>query len=126
MNDSFHILIVEDEVLFALFMEMRLSEMGYRRCLRVVTGEEALTMVKKHQFQAVIMDIRLGGDLDGIQTVEKIRETTSVPVIFSTGYRDEETLELMEKLKPAAVIFKPVNFTELKDALDRIRDGLKE
>ena len=67
------VFIVEDEAMTALFMESMLKKKGLKIVGKVNSGEEALTFVKNLKPDVVILDIRLSGDMTGIDTAKKIR-----------------------------------------------------
>ncbi|MBD3305915.1 response regulator, partial [candidate division KSB3 bacterium] len=88
MNRPFRILLVEDEVMIAMGLELELKRAGYPECQRVVSGEEALVRVAQEPPDLILMDIRLAGKLDGIETARQIQAQTDIPIIFMTGYPD--------------------------------------
>lgn len=60
------------------------------------------------------MDIRLIGDMDGIETAEKITEQFDIPIIYLTAHGDEETLSRAKITQPFGYIIKPFNEQELR------------
>ena len=116
MGDLLRILLVEDEVLIAMRLEMELVAGGYKVCKRVSTGEDAISSVKKDEPDIILMDIRLAGKLDGIETVYQIQQLSScvnIPVIFMTGYPDKEIADKAKLLNPLAYFIKPVKIEDL-------------
>jgi two-component SAPR family response regulator len=109
------VFIVEDEAMTALFMESMLKKKGLKVVGKVNSGEEALTFVKNLKPDVVILDIRLSGDMTGIDTAKKIREEVDYPVqlIFTTGYGDSEYRSMAEQLQPLAFLEKPVNINDI-------------
>src|SRR5258706_10899396 len=87
-----HILVVEDEYLVALDIRLSVERLGYDAVV-AYTGEEALQRVAERSFDLVLMDIRLRGDLDGIDTARALSERQDVPLMFLTPYSDAPTLE---------------------------------
>jgi CheY-like chemotaxis protein len=63
------------------------------------------------------MDIRLAGALDGIEAARKIARY-AVPIIFMTGYSDEETVKQAQELRPLAILTKPVGPPEIMAVID--------
>ena len=59
----------------------------------VDTGEEAIEKAEEDKPDLILMDIRIKGEMDGIDTAEVIRNKFEIPVIFSTAYLDEERIE---------------------------------
>jgi len=58
---------------------------------------------------AVILDINLGSQMDGIEIAHLINKTCQVPFVFLTSYSDRETLEKAKLVKPWGYIVKPFN-----------------
>jgi CheY-like chemotaxis protein len=58
----------------------------------VSSGEEAISASDRLRPELVLMDARLGGEMDGIQAAEIIHDRFNVPVVYLTAYADEETL----------------------------------
>jgi PAS domain S-box-containing protein len=107
------ILIVEDEGVVALSMQEALKKLGYRVVAIAVTGNEAIALAMQHKPDVVLMDIHIKGDMDGIQTTEKLNEISDVPVIFLTAYADDETIQRAVKTRSHSYLVKPYNPREL-------------
>jgi len=120
MSKTVQILLVEDEVFIAMVLEMELNNEGYNVFKSVATGEEAVTIARKEHPDVILMDIRLSGDLDGIEAAERIRTFKEVPIIFMTGYRDKKALNRAKKINPQGYFIKPVNVKEIKSVIDSL------
>jgi PAS domain S-box-containing protein len=107
------ILIVEDEGVVALSIQAALTKMGYKVVGIAVTGNEAIALAMEHKPDVILMDIHIKGDIDGIQTTEKLNEITDIPVIFLTAYADDETVKRAIKTKSHSYLVKPYNPREL-------------
>ncbi len=121
MTQPLHILIVEDEVLIAMCLEMQLKQAGYEVWQQVATGEEAVIIAQQESPDIILMDIRLAGDMDGIEAAQQIQACSDTPIIFMTGYSDKAIEERAKQLNPLAYYLKPVNIHELKAMLDSTR-----
>jgi two-component system sensor histidine kinase UhpB len=64
------------------------------------------------------MDIRLDGNLDGIQAAQKIQADGGPPTIFLTAYADEELLERAKLAEPYGYLVKPVHERELRSTIE--------
>jgi len=104
--NSTHILIVEDEIIFAADLKGTLESYGYI-VDSVVTGEAAIAHAKEQRPDLVVMDILLGGKIDGIQAAEMIRTTCNIPVIYLTAYADDTILNRARITEPYGYILKP-------------------
>ncbi|HEQ72049.1 MAG TPA: response regulator, partial [Spirochaetia bacterium] len=86
------VLVVEDEGLVALELKEALSKMGYGVSNVVSSGNEALDSVVADCPDLILMDIRLDGPLDGIETARRIKEICNIPVIYLTADINDSTL----------------------------------
>ena len=75
-----NILVCDDEKEIVDAIEIYLIQEGYQ-IYKAYHGQEALECLKKNEVQLLIMDIMMPG-MDGIRTAMKIRETSSIPIIF--------------------------------------------
>lgn len=119
------IMIVEDEYLTALDMKELMARWGHEFCEPAVTGEEAIERAAAESPDLVLMDVKLSGPLDGIQTAMKLREKAPVPIIFISGYAEEE-LRGAIKLPDAAIITKPIDFNELRGKIEKMLASRKK
>lgn len=117
-SSTIKLLLVEDEAITALAMIGALQGMGYITCDPVATGEKALLSLNSEKPDVVLMDISLTGNMDGIETAQKMMETGHNAIIFITGYSSGELYERAKALNPMAIFTKPVRPLDLKTAID--------
>ena len=86
MDKQIKILLVEDEFINALLIKKQLEFIGYAVSHHVTTGENAIISAKQNHPDIIIMDIRLAGEIDGIEAASVIKSESDIPVIFITGY----------------------------------------
>ncbi len=96
------VLIVEDEVLIGMMLAKKLESFGFSVCDVVSTGEDALVTEERERPGAILMDVSLGGEMDGLETAEKIRACRNTPVIFFTGYHQDRVL--MQRAKDVGAL----------------------
>ncbi len=117
------ILVVEDESIVALDLTQRLRSLGFNPLKPVDTGQKALVAVIEHKPDLVILDIKIKGDIDGIETASIIRGIRSLPYSFISAYNDKETLKRIRQVEPYGYIPKSSNnidlYTTVKIALQR-------
>ena len=77
------ILVVEDEAVVAKDLQTRLKKLGYHVPVTVPTGEEAIDRARELRPALILMDIRLKGNLDGIETAARIQENSARPLSIS-------------------------------------------
>lgn len=112
------ILIVEDETITAMALRATLEAMGYAVPATVPTGEEAIERARALRPDAVLMDIRLKGRIDGIAAAETIRNEVGSPIVYLTAYSDPETLRRARVTEPYGYIVKPYNENELRAVIE--------
>lgn len=112
------ILIVEDEPVVSLEIFERLQALGFEPTGRAMTGEEALAAAGEQCPDLVLMDIHLGGEMDGIETAVAIRRTCRTPVVFLTAYSEDETLDRAKRAEPYGYILKPFEDRDLKTSIE--------
>ena len=112
------VLIVEDEPIIAADLEDRLVELGYDVVPTCDSGEAVLAFLKEEKVDLVLMDIQLAGNLDGIETAQKILETQRLPILFLTSNVDDATFNRAKATQPVAFLSKPFRGKDLKHAID--------
>ena len=94
------VLVVEDERLVANALARNLEALGYQVVSNVASGEEALAKADETRPDLVLMDIRLEGDMDGIEAAGLITSRFDIPVIFVTAYADRNVLAKAKIAEP--------------------------
>lgn len=112
------ILIVEDESIFAVDLQQTLREMGYDAFAVAASAEQALAIVAQRAPSLILMDIRIRGEIDGIDTAALLRERFLVPIVFLTAHADAATLERAKATAPHGYLVKPVRNDELRTAIE--------
>lgn len=113
MNTAPRVIIVEDESIVALDIRNRLSRMGYEILAVLDSGEAAVALVVAARPDIVLMDIRLKGDMDGIEAARRIRLKLNIPIIYLTASADLPTTQRAERDAPAPFLLKPFDIQEL-------------
>lgn len=114
------VLIVEDEQVTAMELQAMVQDLGFEVTGAADNGQAALESVEQNTPDVILMDIRLPGDLDGIETVEKINHDRDIPVIYITAHSDEETLEKAKRTRPEGYLVKPITEQDLKSTLQMV------
>ncbi|MEO6136614.1 MAG: response regulator [Ginsengibacter sp.] len=118
MGVPIKILIVEDEMIIAAKISMQLTNLGYEVSGMVPKGEDAIAHIKESMPDIILLDIQLKGQLDGIETAEKILQHSNIPIIYLTANADEATFNRAKTTKPAAFISKPFKQLDLQRAIE--------
>lgn len=107
------ILVVEDDAIVASQLQRTLHKMDYATVGPVATGEEAIEIALRDLPDCILMDIKLKGELSGIDTADLIHKETDLPVIYLTAYADQETIERSKDSHTYGFLTKPVRDKEL-------------
>jgi DNA-binding response OmpR family regulator len=114
------ILLVEDEAIIAMTLEIKLKESGYGEVQTVSTGEGAVESLPKTKPDLILMDIRLSGEWDGIETARRIRQISVVPIVFITGCIEQEFVREAKKITLIRYMIKPIKIEELLSIVDSL------
>lgn len=116
---SYKILIVEDEIITVDYLEAILESLGYTIYGIALCGEDALSQISPEAVpDLVLMDISLGGVIDGIETATQIKRRFDCPIIFLTALSDKEILERAKVVEPHGYIVKPFDQQKLVAAIE--------
>jgi len=120
------ILIVEDEVIVASDIAYYLKKLGCEVMGILVEGEEVIPFLKNHSPDIILMDIRLKGNLDGIQTVHLLKQQYNTPVIYLTANTDDHSFEQAKATKPFAFVEKPFKPKKLVRTVELLIEQIAE
>ena len=112
------IFVVEDESIVSLEIQSRLKSLGYLVAGTASSGDEAIRKVLELKPDLILMDIRIKGNIDGIDTAAEIHKHLEIPVIFLTAYADEATLQRAKVTDPFGYIIKPFEERELEISIE--------
>jgi DNA-binding response OmpR family regulator len=105
------ILVVDDEPNIADLVELYLRREGFR-VVKAATGEDGVRAVGDHRPRLVILDVGLP-DIDGLEVCRRLRQTSSIPVIFLTARDTEVDRVLGLELGADDYVTKPFSPAEL-------------
>ena len=111
MRKHSHIMAVDDDKEVLRILKRTLELEGYDVAV-ARDGGSALELLEEWQPDLVILDIKMPG-LDGFQTLERIRQRSSIPVIMLTAKRDATTLNEALALGADDFVKKPFATGEL-------------
>jgi len=108
-----NILIVEDELLIAKNLSKKLERLGYQIADIVSSGVDAIQRASEIKPDLILMDIVIKGEIDGIETAARINQELDIPIIYTTAYADDETLQRAENTGSYGYLLKPFKEREL-------------
>lgn len=113
-----NILIVEDEKTSSTMLKQLLKKCDCHVSGIVETGEDAIKQAQVLKPDLILMDITLGGEIDGIDAAGQILEKNNIPCIYLTEATDSSTLERAKKTMPLGYIIKPLNLNMLQTTIE--------
>jgi len=112
------VLLIEDEKSVTEIIGEMLAVLGFQVAGIESRGKAAINRLVALQPDVVLMDIRLRGNMDGIQTAQEIYKVLDIPVIYLTGASDDETIRRAKTTAPYGYLIKPVNIDELRVTIE--------
>jgi DNA-binding NarL/FixJ family response regulator len=117
------ILVVEDDFLVAMQMESALTEAGFEVAGVASSGEDAIELAISARPRLAVMDVRLAGRRDGIDTALQLFAEHGIRCIFATAHHDEHARSRAAPAAPLGWLAKPYTMASL---IDLVRSALAE
>jgi CheY-like chemotaxis protein len=86
----------------------------------VSSGEGAIAKALELTPDLVLMDIRLPGEMDGVEAAAHIQARVQTAIVYMTAYGDERTVQRALDSNPAMVLRKPLQTAALQSALESV------
>ncbi|MFH0782768.1 MAG: PAS domain S-box protein [Pseudomonadota bacterium] len=115
--ENVHILIVEDNVIVAEDIRIKLGHMGFKDAAIATSCEKAIKAAETQTPDLALMDINLGGKKSGIDAAIELRRKHQVPIVYLTAYADDATIERAKITEPYGYLVKPFEDSELKSTI---------
>ncbi|MCP5118183.1 MAG: response regulator, partial [bacterium] len=112
------ILVVEDEKVVATDIEESLQKLGYTVVAGAASGIGAIRKAVETDPDLVLMDIKLKGDIDGVDAAGELHDRLGIPVVFLTAYADGEILDRAKRTSPSGYVLKPFDERALRSAVE--------
>lgn len=116
------IVIVEDDYIIQELHKLYVSNLGHEVVACFENGWDAIEYFKTNSADLILMDIRLEDSLDGIQTMSKIQEIRSIPVVYITGNTEDANYKRAINTNMKGFLSKPVLPDELENIIDSLND----
>lgn len=101
------IMIIEDEPLIAMDIEQMVRDLGHNVTGIARTHKEAVELFRRTSPGMILADIQLADGSSGLEAMNEILQSTSLPVIFITAF--PERLLTGERPEPTYLVTKPFN-----------------
>ncbi|SEL84871.1 response regulator transcription factor [Parapedobacter koreensis] len=107
------ILIIEDEIIIAQFIEREIQENLTAKTQIALGSEEALAAIRNFQPHLVLCDIELNGTVDGIDLMHQLKKPLDFELVFVTAYQSKRVIDRAYGLNPANYVIKPLDENRL-------------
>ena len=108
------VLIVEDTTIAATYLARELSALNAQVVGLARSKEQAVEMADKTSPELILMDIHLAEGSNGIEAARSITQNRAVPVVFTTSYSDDNTLQDALSVSPYGYVVKPFDVKTIK------------
>jgi DNA-binding response OmpR family regulator len=129
MAEQVHTLVVDDEASVRFFLEETLRRSGHT-VATASSGEEALDLIRDTRFDLAIVDLRLGGRVDGLRVLETVRwrwPGTAVVILTAHGSLESAMAAIREGVD--GYLLKPAEADQVRqaalEALERRRSVVR-
>ena len=119
-------LIVEDCHIQSTVVKKMLESEAYTVTSVCRSGEEVLEQLKIDIPDIILMDIFINGDLNGIETMQIVRENHTMPVIFITALTKSELHDEALSMTPSDLLTKPISKVELVNTIEKLLNQVIE
>jgi two-component system, response regulator PdtaR len=113
------VLVAEDDYLVALELEAGLKDAGFEVVGIAASADDALRLAESGRPVLAIMDIRLAGPRDGIDTALELFRRNGIRSIFATAHLDARTRARVEAAAPLGWLPKPYALDTLVATIER-------
>jgi CheY-like chemotaxis protein len=114
------VLVVDDERVIAWDLREMINAMGYDCFAIASSAEEALHAAETKAPDVVLMDIRLNGPVDGIETARMLQAKYGVRIVFLSAHSKADTAARAEGVDAAAWLTKPIRASVLQKTLQEV------
>ncbi|MGD2085883.1 MAG: response regulator [Candidatus Aminicenantes bacterium] len=125
MEDSrfyFRVLVVEDEILIRKYVVLLLESVGCTIVGETGYGKKAIPLAREKLPELILMDIRLKGDMDGIEAAKQISSHSNAAILFMSAYDYQKKVEAQHISNTLGYLKKPVEDYELGHYLKRLAE----
>lgn len=111
------ILVAEDEAIIRLDLVELLKESGFEVVAQTNRGDEVLDLVKQHQPDVAILDVKMPG-MDGISATAEISQLQTTAVIILSAFSQQDLLVQAQEAGAQGYLVKPFHKGDLIPAIE--------
>lgn len=124
--ENLNILIVEDEMLAALYLKKILIRLGVNNIYHVSNSKDALKQIESTFFDLIFMDINIEGEIDGIECAKLIDQKLKSPIVYTTAFKDQTVIERASDTNLYGYLIKPFKEAEVFAILNIVYKTIKK
>ncbi len=118
LKPSKRILIVEDETIIAMTLQNMLTQLEYSVTGIASTGESAIRQVNADNPDLALVDIKLRGNMDGVDVAQALGSAWAPRIIFMTAYATSDVMQRALATNPLTYILKPFTIQDVRSAIE--------
>ncbi len=117
IDKDLNILIVEDEIISSEYLLDILKSLNFKQIYTATNMNSALEIVKQHKIHIAFMDINISGSVDGISCAKILNLQYFLPIIFTTAYKDSDTMKEASDTNIFGYLIKPFEASVVEASL---------
>lgn len=106
-------------MIISMVLERMVNKLNHRVVDKVIAGQAAIDSARELDPDLILMDIQLKDDIDGIEAMQAIRKTSTVPVIYITGNSDQYNKERARETQFIDYLIKPIQMSDLEHSIEK-------
>jgi len=114
------VIVVEDDVLIRLLTNKILMRNNCTIVGETSYAEESLEMAMKSKPDLICMDIKLAGNMDGLEAAVTLDKSLKIPIIFISAYDYKEKINKLNLKSKNFFLDKPIDERKLIEIIDKI------
>ncbi len=121
MKKQLKVLVVEDEVFTARNLCQELERNNVIPLGPVSLAEKAVEIALAENPDLILMDVRLAGEMDGIEAARQIKKEFYIPIIFMTAYATDYVIEQAKDVNCLYFFEKPITINNLLPVIEQLK-----
>ena len=118
--NSLNILILEDDLVISLHITKTLKKLGFKNIFKATKSEEAFQLANENKMDLLFSDIKIDGEIDGVDTAKILQNLYKLPVIFKPVKSPRTKAYRVDELE-TLIFFAISKFELLKDDINIIQ-----
>ncbi|MFT6827611.1 MAG: DNA-binding NarL/FixJ family response regulator, partial [Roseivirga sp.] len=112
------ILIVEDDSMISSSLKEILEMLNHEVVGIAEDADTAIDLCNDQVPDLALLDIQIGGDIDGVDLAEIINDQFNIPFIFTTAFADNATIARAKERTPYGYLVKPYGIEDINAAIE--------